>query len=312
MTASNTPIALAKPRERRAPQWRRWATSYLMLAPFLILFVGFTLLPIAQSLYLSMTDYNGIRDPNFVGLENFRDLLGDKRFLKSMSNIFIYVVAVVALNAMLGLLLAVVFRKQGRFNQVMRTLMLLPAVTSSIASLTVWGWILTGEEYGLANTILGVVGVEPVRWLSTPWMAVPIMVVLALWGGLGMTMLFFLAGLQNISPEYLEAAAIDGANPVQRFWNITVPLLRPTFVYITITSTISAFQVFEVGYVLWSAVSNVGGPLDAALTPVLYLYFMGFSRFRLGYASAIAWVMFLIIIVLTVINLRLTRADEAD
>lgn len=312
MATTNPQLITTQASSRRALTLRRWATSYLMLAPFLILFFVFTLLPIGQSAYLSMTDYNGIKAPNFIGLKNFIDLLSDKRFIKAISNIVIYVVLVVTLNATLGLALAVVFRKQGWLNQILRTLMLLPAVTSSIAAFTVWGWILTGEDYGLANTILGFFGIESVRFLSTPGLAIPIMVLLAMWGGLGMTMLFFLAGLQGIAPEYYEAAAIDGATPVQRFWRITVPLLRPTFIYITITSTIGAFQVFDVGYVLYSAVSSVGGPLDSALTPVLYLYFMGFSRFKLGYASAIAWILFAIIIVLTIINLRVNRANEAD
>lgn len=127
-----------------------------------------------------------------------------------------------------------------------------------------------------------------------------------------MTMIFFLAGLQAISNDYVEAAAIDGATPLQRLWYVVLPLLRPTFIYVIITSTIGAFQVFDVGYVLFSQTSDVGGVLDSALTPVLYLYHMAFNRFKLGYASAIAWILFAVIIVLTLINLRVGRVNEAD
>lgn len=297
---------------KRKAQLRRWLTSYLMLTPFLLLFFLFVIYPIGQSAYLSLTEYTGIKAPRYIGIENFTELLTDKRFGKAMVNVSQYVVLSVVLNAVLGLVLALAFRAQDGVTKVFRTLFFLPAVTSSIASFTVWGWILTGEDYGLANTVRQWLGLEPMRYLSTPNLAIPIMVTLALWGGLGMTMIFYLAGLQSIGKEFIEASAIDGAAGWARLRYIILPLLRPTILYIVITGTIGAFQVFDVGYVLFSGVSSVGGVLDSALTPVLYLYFMAFNRFRLGYASAIAWLLFAIIIVLTLINLRVGRANEAD
>jgi multiple sugar transport system permease protein len=309
MSTSNQTIARSQARTAR---WRRWTTSYAMLAPFLLLFMVFTLWPLLQSAYLSLTNYTGLKEPQFVGLQNYTNLISDQRFIRSMVNVIRYTIIVVVLNTALGLALALVFQTQGRFIQVMRTLFFLPAVTSSIATFVVWSWILSGQDYGLGNTILRVLGQEPISFLATPHLAVPIMVLLALWSGAGMTMIFFLAGLRAIPREYLDAAAIDGATPAQQLMHITIPLLRPTMVYVIITGGISAFQVFDVGYVLFSSANSVGGMLDSALTPVLYLYYRAFTRFQFGYASAIAWVLFAVIIVLSLFNLHAGRGNEAD
>jgi multiple sugar transport system permease protein len=251
-----------------------------------------------------------ITDPVFIGFKNFTKLFSDTRFLKSLQNIFYYVFGLVTINSIFGLILAIVFHGQGRVNQVLRTAFFLPAVSGSIATGIIWFAIFTGEDYGLGNVFRSWLGLPTISWLTTSYMAIPILILFGIWGGVGYAMIFFLAGLRGIPEEYTEAASIDGASALQRLWYITIPLLRPITLYVIITGIISAFQLFDASYVLFRNVENVGGPLDMALTPVLYLYDRAFSRFKMGYASSIAWVLFVIIIILSLINLRIGRGNE--
>lgn len=312
MTAAVRTITAANTASHRRAQLRKVLQSYLLLSPFLILFIVFVLWPLLQSAYLSLTKFTAIKPPEFIGFKNFVDLASDTRFLKSMVNIAEFVILSVSLNTIVALALALTFRGQGMLNQILRTAFFLPAVTSSIAVGSIWRYIFNGEDYGLANTILRLLGMEPIRWLATPGLAIPIIVLIGIWGGVGMGMIFFLAGLQSIPGEVVEAGAIDGATGWNRLRYITLPLLKPTFVYVIITGLIGAFQLFDTSYVVFSSVENVGGPLDSALTPVLYLYYRGFGRFQLGYASAIAWVLFAVIAILSLVNLRVGRASEDD
>lgn len=180
MATANPSLARTGAPSRRSSNGRRWLTSYLMMAPFLILFAVFVIYPLAQSAYFSLTKYTGIKAPEFIAFANYLDLIKDKRFVKAMSNVALYVLLVVLLNTLFGVVLALVFKAQGRVTQAFRTLFFLPAVTSSIAAFVVWGFILTGEDYGLANTVLRFLGLPPARFLSTPGLAIPIMVTLAL------------------------------------------------------------------------------------------------------------------------------------
>jgi multiple sugar transport system permease protein len=265
-----------------------------------------------NSAYLSLTKYTLITDPEWIGLYNFIRIFKDTRMAKAMMNIVLYVAGLVSINTVLGLALALVFRRQGIFNQIIRTTLFLPAVTGSIATANIWFFIFTGEDYGLANTILHWLGRPSLTWLATPSLAVPLLISIGVWGGAGFTMIFFLAGLQGIPQEYNEAAAIDGATPLQRLWYITIPLLRPIFLFVVITGIIGSFQLFDTSYVLFASTENVGGVLDSALTPVLYLYDRAFRRFQMGYASSIAWVLFFIIVMLAMINLWVGRANQSD
>ena len=290
---------------------RKWATSYALLSPFLILFIVFMIYPMARSFYLSLTEFNGIKPPEWIGLAHYIELLtDDKRFAKAMQNVTVYVAAVVTFNTMLSLGLAMAFKGESRFNQIMRVVFFLPSVTSSIAVMLIWVWIFQGESYGLANTVRSWMGLESLNFLSTPRLAVPILIMMALWGGMGYGMVLFLAGLNAIPQDLYEAAAIDGVTPWTRFRFLTLPLLRPITLYVVITGIIGAFQVFEAVYIVFRSVGSIGGVLDSALMIVPYLYDRGFNRFELGYASAIAWVLFAIIFMISLINLRIGRVNE--
>lgn len=293
-----------------APRLRRLLPLYLMLSPFLIVFLVFVIWPILNSLYLSFTNFNGIKAAEFIGLANYQRLLSDERFAKALGNTFVYVICVVVLNTLIGLTLAVVFRPQTKLNQLCRVLFFLPSVTSSVAMGVLWRWIFSGEEYGLGNTVRTWLGLAPITWLSETDLTMSILVFLAVWGGMGFTMLLFLAGLQSIPSSLHEAAAIDGATTWQQFRYITLPLLKPTMLYVVITGMISAFQVFDSVYIVYRSVESIGGVLDSGLMLVPYLYDRGFNRFQLGYASSIAWVLFAIIFVITMVNLYITREDE--
>lgn len=299
-------------RMRRTRTWlRRNAVSYVMLLPFAGLFAGFLIWPLANSLYLSFTDFDGVNPPKLTGLENFRRLfVEDDRFRHALSNTGTYVVATVVLGTLLSLGLALAFRGSSWSHRIMRTIFFLPSVTSTIAIMLIWKWIFDPNDFGLANTVVRWFGHgRPVAWLATPGLSVPILVLMAVWGGMGYGMVIFVAGLNSIPEEYYEAARIDGASTWQQFRRITLPLLRPVTTYVVVTSLIAAFQIFEAVYIVFRTNANtIGGVLDSGLMIVPYLYDIGFTHFQLGYASAIAWVLFLIIFAVSLVNLRIGRA----
>ncbi|MCH7231480.1 sugar ABC transporter permease [Glycomyces sp. L485] len=296
-------------RPRRGHRLQRFGPAYLMLVPFALLFLVFLVYPLGRSLYYSLTDFNGIRSPELVGFENFTTLIfEDDRFHTAIWNTFKYVIASVALTTALGLLLAMSFKSTSMRDRLLRTVFFLPSVSAGVGVVLVWKWIFMVDSWGLANTISRFLGGGNKAWLAEPTLSVPILVVLAVWGGVGYAMVLFVAGVNAIPDELYEQASIDGASKVRQFWHITLPMLRPVTVFVVITSTIGAFQIFEPVYLLWNRSSSiVGGPIDSALTIVPYLYDMGFNRFQLGYASAIAWVLFFIIFIVTLIQLRVTR-----
>jgi multiple sugar transport system permease protein len=299
---------MANPAPPLRSRLRRYGTSYAMLLPFLGLFAAFLIWPLANSLYLSFTSFDGINPAAFTGLENFQRLMEDARFLHALRNTSLYVVASVLIGTLLSLGLALAFNGSGWAHRVMRTVFFLPSVTSSIALMLMWKWVLFPSDVGLANTIVRWFGGTAVAWLATPGLTIPILVLMAVWGGMGYGMVLYVAGLGSIPQGYYEAAEIDGASAWRRFRHITLPLLRPVTTYVVVTGLIGAFQVFESVYIVFRATNNVGGVLDSGLMIVPYLYDQGFTHFRLGYASAVAWVLFLIIFVLSLVNLRLGRA----
>lgn len=299
----------------------KWSDSgistYVMLAPFVLLFLIFSVYPVLASLRLSFMRYNAICNPKqapcgSVGFQNYTTLIfDDSRFHKALTNTTLYVVGAVILGMMASLSLALSLQADTRSNRILRVIFFLPSVTSGVAIVLVWGWVFRGDDVGLLNSLLGHIGIGKVEWLATPALALPVLIFMSIWGGAGFGMILFLAGLNAIPSMYYEAAVIDGAGPRERFFNITLPLLRPVMVYVGITGTIGAFQIFEAVYLLFpSGTGSVGGLRDMALTIVPYLYDMGFLKFRLGYASAVAWVLFIIIFTISLINIRLTRSLE--
>lgn len=288
---------------------RRAVPGYVMLLPFAGLFIGFLIWPLLNALYFAFTDFNGVQPPSWTGLDNFRRLwFEDQRFRTALVNSLIYVACTVTLTTAAALALALAFRGTSWRDRVMRTIFFLPSVTSTIAVMLIWRWIFSGERFGLANTVLAWFGASPVSWLSTPRWTIPLLVVMAVWGGCGYGMVIFVSGLNAIPEELYEAGRLDGASAWQQFRYITLPQLKPVTTYVVITGLIGAFQVFEAVYIVFRAVSSVGGVQDSGLMLVPYLYDLGFTRFQLGYASAIAWTLFLIIFVISMIQLRVTRA----
>jgi multiple sugar transport system permease protein len=302
-------VRRTRSRELRRARLRRALPGYAMLLPFAVLFVAFLVWPLLNSLWFAFTSYNGVKPPQWVGMDNFQRLwFEDDRFRKAILNSFIYVVAAVTLTTVLSLVLAVAFHGTSWRDRIMRTVFFLPAVTSTIAVALIWRWIFSVEEFGLANTVIGWFGVERVQWLASPGWTIPILVLMAVWGGCGYGMVIFVAGINAIPDEHYESAKLDGANGWQQFWYITLPQLKPVTTYVVITGLISAFQLFEAVYIIFRAVSSVGGVQDSGLMLVPYLYDMGFTKFQLGYASAIAWTLFIIIFVVSLIQIRVTRA----
>jgi multiple sugar transport system permease protein len=292
-------------------------STYLMLSPFAILFIVFSVYPVLASLRLSFMRYNAICNPDqspcgSVGFGNYTTLIfQDDRFHKALSNTALYVIGAVILGMIASLSLALALQEDTRTNRILRVIFFLPSVTSGIAVVLVWGWVFRGDGVGLLNAMLSIFSVEPIEWLATTWMAIPILVFMSIWGGAGFGMILFLAGLNSIPAMYYEAAVIDGAGPRERFRYITLPPLRPVMVYVGITGIIGAFQIFEGVYLLFpTSVGSIGGLQDMALMIVPYLYDAGFNKFRLGYASAIAWILFAIIFTVSMINLRITRSLE--
>jgi multiple sugar transport system permease protein len=274
----------------------RWAL--LFLAPTLI---GLALLsagPILATLAISLTQWDLLRAPEFVGVDNFVALASDDRFLKALRNTAFYTVVSVPLGMVLSLFLAVALNQTIRGIAWIRTAYFLPVVTSTIAIALVWQWIYSPDA-GLINQFIGLFGIPPQKWLSNPTLAMPSIVVMSVWQGLGTSIIIFLAGLQAIPTELLDAASVDGAGRWARFRNIVLPLLTPSIFFTGILSLIGSFQVFDQIYVL-----SRPRPTDATITVVYFIYENGFKFFRMGYATASSWILFLIIAVLTAIYFR--------
>ena len=286
-------------RPRRKRQQKDWA-PYAFLAPVLVFFVVFFLLPVGFSLYLTFTRWNGLSAPRFIGLDNYSFILQDNNFRRSLLNTLFYAGGTVFLGIPLALLIAFTFT-QSRFRAFWRSVYWLPMITNIVAIAYLWQFILDGR-YGLFNRLLGVFGVVGPSWLSDPKVAMWAVIIVAIWTGLGANMLIFSAGLEGIDGAYAEAAQVDGANLWQSFWNVTLPLLRPTLLFVTVTSFISGMGAFD----LILALTN-GGPAGSTGVTAFYMYQTAFADLRLGRASAAAFVLFVMIIILTAIQLRFFR-----
>lgn len=291
-------------RSRYRPAEVRMAALCLALPVGAVLV--FAVLPVVLAVSYSLTDYQPLKGTmHFVGLENFADLLDDRHFRTAALNTLYYAVGVVPGSLLLGLLAALAFNKQVPLMAVFRVTYYVPSLASMVAIALFWTWILD-PQYGLLNGALGLVGVAPKRWLLDPALAMPSLILMAVWRNAGYAMVLFLAGLQTIPQHLYEAAEIDGANRWSRFWAVTWPLLRPTTAFLFVTSTLGAFQVFEQVYVM-----TQGGPAEATTTVVHQIYQQAFSFLHMGYASAQAVVLLLVLSVLTVVNVRLlTRNVE--
>jgi lactose/L-arabinose transport system permease protein len=290
---------------RREIARARW--PYLFVAPFYLLFAVFTLYPVMFSIYLSFTEWKGLGPIKFVGLANYTLLLKDRVFWQSMLNGVILFVMYVPIMTFLALVLAVALNsRRVRGFRLFRTLIFLPYITNMVAAGFTFR-LLLNQKYGLINIMLSAIGIAPIPWLESVWGARVSLCLLVVWAWLGYNMVIMLAGLQTIPHELTEAALIDGANPVQAFFRITIPLMRPVILFSVVLSTIGSFGLFTEVY---SLTNPPGGPINATITPIIHIFNQAFGNFRFGYASAVAYVYFAFIFVLTLIQVRYVGREQ--
>lgn len=287
-------------------QMRKQWSAYLFLLPTMILFGVFTIAAVIYAFYLSFHEWN-ILEPQkpFVGLENYQRLLSDSRFGGSIVNTLYYTAVSVPVTMILGLMIALLLNNQIRARGLFRTLFYLPVVTPLVIAAIIWKWLYNGE-FGLLNYYLLQFGIikEPLLWLSDPNLAMPAVIITSIWKGVGFTMVVYLAGLQSIPEDYYDAAKIDGAVGWQRLKDITIPLLNSTTLFLTVVSVLGALQVFTEIFIMTN-----GGPLRRTTTMVYHIYQTAFKNFDMGYASAMAFGMFAIMFVFTLVQLRVMREE---
>ena len=276
----------------RKPAGRRTVTGYIFIAPFMLGFILWFLIPALTSLWLVFQNWNMIAPAKFIGLDNFKRIVSDSLFWQSLKVTTVYTIVSVPLSLALAFLLALLLNAKVRGIAVFRTLYYLPSIVPAVANAVLWAWILN-SEFGLLNAGLHTIGLPKILWLQEPEWALPALILMSLWG-LGGAMVIFLAGLQGIPNEFYEAAEIDGAGPWAKLWSVTIPLMSPVTFFNLVMGIIGTFQIFTAGYLITN-----GGPQNATLFYVLYLYRNGFLYLDMGYAAALAWVLFFIIMMLT-------------
>jgi multiple sugar transport system permease protein len=277
-----------------------WA--YVFISPWIIGFIVFTIGPMIASLALSLTDYNIIDTPNWIWLQNYIKLYtGDPKFWHSLGVTVTYAVFAVPLNLIFGFSLAYLLNLKVPGLAFWRTAFYMPSVTAGVATALVWGVVLN-PRYGILNWLLSIVGIKGPGWLSSPDWALPALILMSLWG-VGGGMIIYLAGLQSIPTAMYESAQLDGANGWQQVRHITLPLMSPVIFYNLVIGIIGTFQYFTEAYVL-----TQGGPAEATLFYNLYLYNNAFSYLDMGYASALAWTLFVIVLGLTLLVFKSSAA----
>ncbi len=289
------PTTDGKPRIRPSRR-KKQRSGYLFLLPW---FLGmlFTVIPFFASLYLAFTDYNLFTEPNFVGLANFQAMFEDPRLLQSLKVTFIYTFVSVPISLAVALLVALVLNRGLQGLSIYRSVYYLPSLLGgSVAIVMLWRYIFGND--GIVNGFLGLFGIQGPAWVTDPQFSLSTLIVLNVWT-FGSPMVIFLAGLRQVPGMYYEAASIDGASKWRQFRNITLPLISPIIFFNLIMQLIGSFQTFTQGYVMSG---GTGGPADSTLFYNLYLYQKGFTEFEMGYASAMAWLLLMIIAIFTAIN----------
>lgn len=282
--------------EKQKFKWHSWATPWILIFPTLVGLLVFRLIPIVSSLVLSFTKWNLITDPVFIGIKNFRELFADPDFWKIVGNTLKITLGYVAGSMVFGLLLALLVNNKIRGMNFFRAAIYMPVITSSVAVGIVWTRIL-GPKYGILDFLLKKIGITAPYWLQNPNLALWTLTFVQVWKMSGYYMILFLAGLQSISHEVIEASIVDGATPSQRLFRVTIPMLAPTTFFVLTVAIMDAFKNFELIYAM-----TKGGPQNATNTLVYSVYLNAFSYNRVGYAEAIAWVLMLVVGILTVFN----------
>lgn len=308
---SNPTGTLATRQARNRPRWlRQWLSAetglaWLFLLPSLIGFITFIGVPAIRGLMISFTNWDLLSTPRNVGFDNYQKLLRDPQFWQSMKATMYYVVLNIPLQTLLAVLLAVLMDRVSQ-SIIIRGILVLPWLIPSVVVALLWLWMLD-PALGMVNQLLGLVGIPRQPFVGSVAQAMPTIAWVNIWRHAGYTALLIFAGLQTIPKDVYEAGAIDGATETRMFWAITVPLLRPVLVFVLVTTVIGSFQIFDT-----IAIMTSGGPVNATRVVYWYIYEYAFNRFQMGYATAAAVVLFIVLITMTVLQMRFLRSDESD
>jgi multiple sugar transport system permease protein len=282
-------------------------SAMLFISPWIVGFAWFQLYPIGASFYYSFTRYNMMQPPRFVGMDNYTRLFTeDDLFRKSLTNTAVYTLFSVPLGLVVAFIFALLLNREIPGRALFRAVFYFPAVIPSVATAILWIMLLNTQG-GLVNVALGSIGISPVPWLTSPDWTMPSLILLSLWG-VGPSVVIFLAGLQGVSRELYEAARLDGAGPFRLIRDVTIPMMSPVILFNLVTGMIYALQVFAQPFILFgsSTSSNPGGPLNSVLMYSVQLYTVAFQQFQMGYAAAMAWVLFVIIFSFSLLTMRLS------
>lgn len=305
MTSITTTAPVTLTGKRRLSQ-HGW-TPYLFVSPFFILFAIFFLFPSVAALALSLFRWNGVGELQYFGMANYERIFADRVFWQALSNTVVYVLANVFIIIPLALVLSVLLNSKSlRFASLWRAMYFAPVVTSTVATALVFE-ILMNENSGLLNVPLIALGLDPIDWLGDRATVKTAIIVLLVWRNTGLVMIYFIAGLQGMPAALYEAAEIDGANKIQQFLRITIPLLRPIILYVSIIVVLSSIQIFDEINIL-----TQGGPAGASMSVVQYMYSRGFERLRFGFASSVGTVLFVIVFVISFLQLKFFGAFSGD
>ncbi|WP_142427449.1 carbohydrate ABC transporter permease [Enterococcus durans] len=291
-----------KGKKRRGINEQQNIAYLFILVPVSLLLI-FGIFPILMALYFSFTDYNIIEPANWRGFANFQKIFQDEFFFVSLRNTLVYTFLYVPLGLIVALGTAILLNKKVKVTNLFRTFFYLPVLCSTVATATIWYWLLN-PQYGLLNQLLRLIGIDGPAWLYSSNWAMTAIVIMSVWMTFGGNMMIFLAGLQGINPALYEAADIEGASSWQKFRHITWPQLSKTTFLVTTQLIIGAFQVFDQAYML-----TKGGPGNSTITLVYYIYNKGFGGLEMGYASALSFILFLIIFVFSLVNMKLTNKE---
>lgn len=308
---SNPTGTLSARRAQDRPQWmRQWLSgetllAWLFLLPSLIGFITFYAVPAVRGLLISFTNWDLLSTPKNVGLANYQKLLSDPQFWQALRVTVYYVLLNIPLQTALAVAMAVLMDRLTQ-SIIVRGILLLPWLIPSVVVALLWLWLLD-PALGLANQILGIFGIPRQPFVGSVGGAMPVIAGVNIWRHAGYTAILIFAGLQTIPKDVYEAGAIDGATEARMFWSITIPLLRPVLVFVLVTTVIGSFQIFDT-----IAIMTQGGPVNATRVIFWYIYEFAFNRFQMGYAMAAAVVLFLILLTMTLLQMRFLRADESD
>ena len=282
-----------------------FSKAWLYLFPALLVLGVFQIYPIIKSFLMGFyTDFDYLEDVVYEwGFNNFSNLFHDSDFILAIKNTCVLTLFAAPLSILVSLVFAVLLNMNIHCRKIFQSIYFLPFVTSMVAVSIVWAWMLN-KDYGLINSILAVFGISKVAWLTNPKMTIPILVVLSVWKGLGYRVIIFLAGLQGIDKQYYQAARIDGAGALRRFFHVTIPFLRPTIFFLSVTTIIDIFKTFDEVYVMYS---NQPGPLNSGLTIVYYIFTKFYRHWEFASAAAASFVLFLIILLITLFQFAAVR-----